>query len=59
MKKDELKEFLSNYHENENPDDMDACDEWYSELNDAVVEHFNVKLTSALQDKIELALDEL
>jgi hypothetical protein len=59
MNKQDLEKFIIEFPENENPECMDSCDEWFSDLFDAIEEEFDIEITEEIEEQIEEILDTL
>ena len=57
-----LQEFISNFPENEDYEDMDSCDQWWSDLFDAIEKKYSIELDcedGQTREEIGFIFDEL
>ena len=60
MTNQELKKFIIEYPENQYPECMDSCDEWFNDLLMDVKQEFNLnKITDELVELVDEICDEL
>jgi hypothetical protein len=54
-----LRKFITKFPENENPECMDSCDEWFSDLHDGIEEELGIEMNEDVEAYVEQILDTL